>query len=245
MAKQSGLGDNFYIQGFDLSGDVSALDKISGGPALLDFTPINKSAMVRQGGLRDGGMSFTTLFEFGGVAAPNFEHDVLSQLPRTDAVACYLRGTTLGNPAAGLVAKQTNYDGTRDNAGNLPFKCDLLANNFGLDWCTQLTPGLRTDAIATTGTAQDNGALTTFGAQAYLQVEAFTGTSVDIKVEHSVDNVTYTTLIDFGAQSARGAARGAVTGTVNRWLRVTTGTGTFSSVTFAVILNRNPVAVSF
>lgn len=245
MAKQSGLGDNFYIEGYDLSGDVSSIDKLSGGPALLDFTPINRSAMVRQGGLRDGGMSFTTLFEFGGTLTPNFEHDVLSLLPTTDVVGCYYRGTGLGNAAAGIVAKQSNYDGTRDNAGNLTFKADLLANAFGLDWGTQLTAGLRTDTVATAGTAQDNGALTTFGAQAYLQFNAITGTSVDIKVEHSSDNSTWATLIDFGAQSARGAARGAATGTVNRYLRATSGSGTFTSATFAVMVVRNATAVVF
>ena len=31
--KMSGLGDNFLIGGYDLSGDVSALSQISGGPA--------------------------------------------------------------------------------------------------------------------------------------------------------------------------------------------------------------------
>lgn len=245
MAKTSGLGDNFYINGFDLSGDVSSIDKISGGPALLDFTPIKRSAFERQGGLRDGGMSFTTLFEFGGSLTPNFEHDVLSQLPSTDAIATYARGTVLGNVGAGLVAKQTNYDGSRDNSGNLPFKCDLVANSFGLEWGEQLTPGLRTDTTATSGTDLDHGSSTAFGAQAYLQVNAFTGTGVDIKAEHSVDGSTWATLIDFGTKTARGAARGTFSGTVNRHLRATTGTGTFTSVTFSVLVVRNLTAVSF
>ena len=30
MAKQSGLGDNFYIGGYNLSGDVGSLGSISG-----------------------------------------------------------------------------------------------------------------------------------------------------------------------------------------------------------------------
>lgn len=245
MEKQSGLGDNFYISGYDLSGDVSAIDKISGGPALLDFTSINKFAYVRQGGLRDGGFSFTTLFEFGGTLTPDFEHDVLSQLPRSDAIACYFRGALLGSPAAGLVSKQSNYDGTRDNSGNFNFKADLVANAFGMEWGTQLTSGLRTDTTATAGTDSDNGASTAFGAQAYLQVNAFTGTGVDIKVEHSSDGTTWTTLIDFGTVAGRSALRGAVTGTVNQHVRVTTGTGTFTSVTFAAMIVRNLTAVKF
>jgi hypothetical protein len=69
--KTSGLGDNFYIGGYDLSGDVASVDKISGGPALLDVTSIKKSAMERIGALRDGDMQFTTYFESAGsVAAP-------------------------------------------------------------------------------------------------------------------------------------------------------------------------------
>lgn len=245
MAKQSGLGDNFYIAGYDLSGDVSGIDKVSGGPALLDFTTINKFAAVRQGGLRDGGLSFTTLFEFGGTLTPNFEHDVLALLPKTDVIATYMRGAAIGNVGAGIVAKQSNYDPSRDNSGNLTFKCDLVANSFGLEWGEQVTPGLRTDTVATAGTAFDHGSSTAFGAQAYLQVNAFTGTGVDIKIEHSADNSTWATLIDFGTQTARGAARLTSAGTVNRWLRATTGAGTFSSVTFAALVVRNLQAVSF
>lgn len=245
MAKTSGLGDNFYIGGYDLSGDVSSLDKISGGPALLDVTAIKKSAFERLGGLRDGSMSFTSLFEFGGVAAPDFEHDALSTLPTADTIACYIRGTTLGNPAAALNCKQVNYDPTRDNNGNLTFKVDLEGNKYGLEWCDLLTAGLRTDTTATAGTAQDGAAGTSLGAQAYLQVNAFTGTGVDLKVEHSTDNSTWATLIDFGTVSARTALRGAVTGTVNRYLRATSGSGTFSSVTFAMMVKRNLTAVVF
>ncbi len=240
MAKTSGLSDNFYIAGYDLSGDVSALDQVSGGPALLDVTPINVSANVRIGGLRDGDMQFTTFFD----NAAGAEHPVLSALPRTDVIACYFRGTALGNAAACVNGKQINYDPTRDNSGNLTVKCEVQANGYGLEWAKQLTPGLRTDTTATHGTSLDNSASTAFGAQAYLQLTAFTGTGVDVLVEHSTDNTTFTTLIDFGSKSAIGAARGIAAGTVNRYLRVST-TGTFTSATFAVAVVRNPVAVSF
>ena len=86
---------------------------------------------------------------------------------------------------------------------------------------------------------------TTFGAQAYLHVTAVTGTSVDIAVQHSADNSTWANLIDFGAQSAIGAQRATMSGTVNRYLRAITGTGTFTSITFMLMCNRNPIAVSF
>ena len=38
MAKQGGLGDQAFVHGYDVSGDISALNRISGGPAVDDLT---------------------------------------------------------------------------------------------------------------------------------------------------------------------------------------------------------------
>jgi hypothetical protein len=152
--KDTGLGDYFYIAGYDVSGDVGSLDQLGGGPALGDVTAIDKSAHERLGLLRDGTMQFTTFFN----VASGQEHPALSTLPRTDVIACYFHRAVLGNPAAGIVAKQLNYDGTRDNSGNLTFKVQADANAFGLEWGIQHTAGKRTDTTATTGTAIDWGA---------------------------------------------------------------------------------------
>lgn len=242
MTKQSGLGDNFYVAGYDLSGDINSLGRIGGGPALLDFTTVNKSAHVRQGGQRTGQVQFVTFFDpNAGVAGPA----PLPSRVTTDTVVTYCRGTTLGNPGACLNAKQINFDPTRANNGMLTVAVDEMSNSYGLEWGRQLTAGLRTDTVATAGTGVDDSAGTTFGAQAYLQVTAFAGTSVDIIVEHSTTGSSgWTTVIDFGAQSAIGASRVATsnTTTVNEFVRASTSTGTFSSVTFSVVFVRNPIA---
>lgn len=311
MGKTSGLGSSFFVGGYDLSGDTSALDMIKGGPALIDVTSIKVFAHERIPGLRDGDMQFTSFFNNG----PAAEHVALSPLPRADVIGTFILTSTIGNPAASINAKQVGYDPTRTTAGDLTEKVQLQANGFGLEWGVALTAGPRTDTTATTGSSVDGGSgfttpavpssttpvtntsplpasvvitggtlsnvsvngvtvgtgdgtytvpagatiavtysaaptwtwtlVTTFGAQAYLHVTAITGTSVDIKVEHSADNSTWATLIDFGAQSAIGALRSTVAGTVNRYVRVTTGTGTFSSVTFACSFMRNPASVTF
>jgi len=145
MAKQSGLGDNFYIGGYDLSGNVSSLDQASGGPALLDVTPINVSANTRIGGLRDGDLQFTSFFD------PSVEHPALSTLPRTDVIASYLRGNATGNPAACIYGRQLNYDPTRDTSGNLTLKVEVQGDGYGLHWGTQLTPGIYTTSNSLTG----------------------------------------------------------------------------------------------
>lgn len=241
--KQGGLGARFVLAGYDLSGDISALDGVSGGPALGDVTGIDKYAHERIGLLRDGSMGFTSFWNDAN-SVP-----VLSALPTADVIgAFFVPPQAIGSAAACLNAKQVNYDPTRAADGALTMKTELQGNRFGLEWCRLLTAGLRTDASATDGADLDGGAASDYGAQAYLQVTAFAGTSVTVTVEHSADNGTWTTLMAFAAATAAPAQQRvsvANTTTVDRYLRASTS-GTFTSATFAVAVARNPVAgVSF
>ena len=174
------------------------------------------------------------------------EHDILSTLPRTDTIASYFRGTTLLNPAASILGRQINYDPTRGTDGSLTMAVEVQSDGYGLEWGVQLTAGLRTDTTGTAGAyVDDNGAASSYGAQAYLQIAEFAGTSVDVLIKHcATDNGSYSTLIDFGAQTGIGAWRQAATGSVDRYLEVVT-TGTFDYATFAVHWTRNAVAVAF
>lgn len=248
MAKQSGLGDNFYVSGYDLSGDTAALGTISGGHALLDKTGINKSAFERIGGRRDGFIEWTSHFN----PATDQQHDVLSTLPLTDRILTYCRGTTLGNPAACMVAKQISYDFTRTDDGDLTAAVRAEANGYGLEWGNQLTAGKRTDTTATNGSSVDFGTgSTAFGLQAYLQVFAFTGTSVTVKIQESSDNGSgdaFTDVTGGGFTAATGITTERIQTsrslTVERYLRVVT-TGTFSNAVFSVVVVRNDTSVVF
>src|SRR5437868_5345936 len=106
MAKTSGLGDNFYVGGYDLSGDTASLDEIGGGPAVIDVTGINKSAFERIGGLRDGRIEWTSHFNPDTVGVTFTEHTALAGLPTTDVGLMYFRGTILDSPVAAMVGKQ-------------------------------------------------------------------------------------------------------------------------------------------
>lgn len=311
MSKQSGLGSRCLVGGFDISGDIQALDTATGGPALGDFTDITMSAHARQGLLRDGSLGFTCYMD------PAVSHPVLASLPRTDTLMTFLPPPlTIGNPSAWCNAKQVNYDPTRAADGSLMLKVDGQSNGFGLEWGVNLTPGLRNDTTATNGASLDSGGgfatpavpasltpvtntsplpatvvisggtmsnvsvngvtagagagtytvpaggtivmtytvaptwawtlQTAFGAQAYLQVTQFAGTSVTVAVQDSADNASFTAVtgLTFTAVTAAPAFQRLATAnsaTVRRYLRVATS-GTFSSATFAVALNRNPVA---
>lgn len=248
MSVQWGGGDNLYVAQYDLSADANALGSVSGGNSPFEIPGITYSAQRRIGGRRDGRIEFSVWFN----DATDAEHDALKALPTTDRVVSYLRGTTLGGPAASLVAKQIGYDWKRGDDGSLAGTVEALANAYGLQWGNTLTAGKRTDTTATNGTGVDFGTgSTAFGAQFFLHVFAFTGTSVTVTVQESSDN---------GAGDAFAAVTGgaftAATGptsqriatsasqTVERYLRCVT-TGTFSNAVFAVVAVRNDVSVVF
>jgi len=252
MAKSSGLGDLLYVDGVDLSGDVGAVDQLASPAAPLDVTGINKFAMERILAKRDGTIKFSPFWN--NAATGGTEHPTLSTLPRTDRLMSYLHGAAIGNPAAHLLAKQIDYDWKRGNDGSLIGNVDGAANGFGLEWGNALTAGFRTDTAATNGTAWNGSVSTSFGWQAYLHVNAFSGTDVTIKLQDSADNTTFADVASGAFPQITGATtlplgqRLAVGGvaTLRQYVRaVTVTTGGFTSVKFAVSVVKNTQAVSF
>lgn len=252
MAKQSGIGDNLYIAGVDVSGDIGSIQRIGGGPSLLDVTAINKGGMERIGGQFAGELGFSSYFNDGGSAnragAGGSTFLTLSSLPSSDVILTYARGTTLGNKGAGMIGKQVNYDLNRGQDGALLFSTQALNNAFPLEWGVQLTAGKRTDTTATaagSGTSVDDTGLvsTAFGWSAYLHVFSFTGTSCTISIHDSANNSTFTLLSGASFTAATGVASqriqaASATATVRRYLSVNTA-GTFSSCVFAVLFVRH------
>lgn len=248
MAKTSGLGDNFYVGGYDLSGDTASLDEVGGGPALIDVTGINQSAYQRIGGVRDGRIEWTSHWNPDTVGVTFTEHTALAGLPTTDVNLMYFRGTTLGDPAAAMVAKQINYDPTRADDGKMTFKVQAQANGYGLEWGRNLTAGIRTDTAATLGTSIDTAASADFGGQAYLQIFAFSGTDVTMKIQDSADNSSFADVTSFAFTQATTGRQGqrisiSNTSTIRRYVRVSTvTTGGFTSCAFAVVVVKNDTA---
>jgi len=242
FAKTSGLGDDLYVAGFHIGGDVRQV-QLNGGPSnQLDVTDITQSGHARLGGQRTGK---TALVSYMDTGAGN-EHAAFSPLSTSDQIVTYLRGQSLGGPVACCNVKQLNYDATRAADGMLTFAVDGESNGFGLEWGVQLTADPRTDTTGTTGAFFDQGAGGTFGAQAYLHLVSLTGTNVDVSITHATTSGgSYSSLIDFGSlTSAPQAVRGTAAGTVNEFLKVVT-TGTFTSAVFFVAFMLNQVATVF
>ena len=97
-------------------------------------------------------------------------------------------------------------------------------------------------------TSYDTGASASFGAQAYLQVIAFTGTDVTVKIQDSADNATFadvTSLTFAQTTAAHTTQRIAIgnTATVRRYVAATLTTAAgFTALSFAVVLNKNSIA---
>lgn len=245
--KVTGIGDNLYVDGTNISGDTQGIARVGGGPSPLDMTDITQGAYARQGGIRGGEINWVSFFD----KQVGQSHLKLRGLPTADVQVSYFRGTALGGPAASLVAKQIGYDPTRGADGMLTFAVNAMSNAYGLEWGEQLTAGVKTDTSATNGTGIDYGAVSTlFGWQAYLHVFAVTGTSVTVTVQDSADNVTFANLTGGAFTAVAGAATsaqrlaGGSTATVRRYVRAIT-TGTFTNAQFAVSFVRNVSLVTF
>lgn len=246
MAKQTGLGDGFFLDGYDLSGDVGSVGRIGGGPTPLEVTGIDKSAYERKAGRFDGEISWAGWWN----DADDQEHEALSGLVLTSRIATYRHGSTLGNSCASLVGKQVNFDWNRGQDGSLTSAVQVLASDgFWLDWGRMATAGKRTDTGAANGSSIDDAAASSFGLRAYLHVFSFTGTSCTVTIQSSSDDgagdaFAAITGGAFTAATGRTSQRiaTATDQAVERYLRVVTS-GTFSECTFFVQITRNLTAV--
>lgn len=236
MAKKAALASLFFVQGFDISGDVGALNKISAARPVLDVTPINKSAVERVMGLADGSISFNSFFN----DAAGQQHLALKAVPTTNIIATFCQAQSVGSEAACLLGKQNNYDHDRGSDGSIVATIDIEASGFALEWCQLLTAGIQTDSTASSGSSKDDSASSSNGLRAYLQVVDIDSGTPTVVIEDSPNDSTWSTLVSFTAVvngTEPTAERVIVTGTVNRYLRITT-TGTFSNCDFVVAYQR-------
>jgi hypothetical protein len=250
MAKESGLGDNLYVAGYDVSGDTGSVDTISSPIAIGQITAIDKLAIERIHLLRDGSIKFKSYFN----PSAGQEHDCFSTLPTADVLVTYNHGTSLGNISAAMTAKQVDYPLTRSDKGELSFDIEAVANGYGLEWGIQLTPGKLIQSGAGVTTAIDFSGATSYGLQAYLHVFDMDGTDAVVAVQDSADGSTgwadvtggVFTSVALAAVPTAERIQSGRTQTVRRWLRVNVTTaGTLTDITYAVMVVKNAYSISF
>jgi hypothetical protein len=252
MAKTSGMNMRVFIDGYDIANDVQSLSRIGGGPAVLEYTGVDKEAFERGGGRRDGAIEATTYFNPEAIATggtADRAHVALRTLPTTDRLVTVVHIPS--GEAANLVAKQINYDPSIANDGAFLLGVSALGNAYGLEWAKMLTAGKVTQGGAGNLASVDFGAGFAFGLQAHLHVFAFTGTSATVKLQQSSDNGGADAFADvvggaFTAATGRTTQRieTARNQAVEQYLRVVT-TGTFTNLVFAVTADVNKTSTVF
>lgn len=253
MAKRGALYSQLYVGGYNLSGDVNSLDACDSTRQTLTATGLDVGAEERMYGRRDGTLGCTSFFNDAAGAS----HPVLSAMPTTDVGAMWTLAAdgaaaiAAGDIAAAIVAKQASYNANEGSDGSLTFTSQFVGSAYGLEWGEMLTAGAVNQSSGGSLASLDNGAATSFGLQAYLQVLAFTGTSATVTIQESSDDGSGDAWAGvtggaFAAATAIGTQRIATSNglTVERYLRVTTS-GTFSNFTFAVMIVRNSSAIEF
>lgn len=143
----------------------------------------------------------------------------------------YPGGDTYGNPGYAMQAcnNQHTIMSTKDDAVRVSVAAQ---SNTALERVISLH-ALGAETSAWTGTTLNNGAPTSEGGSAYLQVTAATGT-IEVSIRHSTDNfgADDTELVAFTAVTGRTSERKTFTGTVKRYVRGVATIGGGETITF-------------
>ena len=242
MAKVNGLNVRLYVEGYDLSGDANALSGLGYTNELLDVTTLDVSAKKRIVGIADAEVSVDAFFD----PASSRSHAVWTsnsgKQPTADQEVLVPMGTAVGDPCVGLVSKQGTYTTTRSPGSAISANATYTTSDgAGLEFGTMLTAHDDTHSSAGSGTVLDGGAATSNGGAGYLQIFSLASGSVTVSVQESTSSGgSYTNIVNFSTVAAAAAPtseRLVMTGTVARYLKVTT-TGTFSNAKIAVGFTR-------
>lgn len=187
-------------------------------------------------GLKAGTMTLEGLFEDNALYAD------LQDANGTDnslLVTAGINGYAVGSPVTIAVGDLTSHGINAQVAEAVGFSVESPADET-VDLGVSLHDETAETATAD-GTGVDNLASSASGGVGALHVTAASGTSptLDAKIQHSTDDITYVDLITFAQATAATSERQAVSGTVNRYLRASWAiAGTTPSFTFVAAFAR-------
>ena len=247
---QHGKGSKVYLDEFDMSAYLNSSD-VGFDQDTADVTTYGATSRAFIASQASGTLSFAGLVDAtntAGTSDKEFEAILGSTTHPVLTVA--IEGGTIGNRAVIARANETSYTMATPvadvNSLTADFQCSAdPANNveFGVASAVQLTTGASIAHGSLGNLASvDNGASSTNGGAGLLHVPANTvDGATTIKVQHSADDAVWVDLVTFTAVGASTITSqlSAVTGTVNRYLRVTASTaGSSGAITFMVSFAR-------
>lgn len=228
-----GKNSDIYANGYDLTGYLDSIDQA----ATVDTAETTTFAATAKSYISSAIKAATIQAEgFFDGAAGAVDAVLSAALGAASQVwAWYSQGDTLGNPGYGMSAINVTYNvkGSISSASRIAVSAQ---SNTGIERILSLH-ALASEAASGNAASLDNGAASSNGGSAYIECTSATGTLACV-VEHSTDNVTFTTLASFtNITTANKAERITFAGTVNRYVRAK-WTITGGPFTFNVGINR-------
>lgn len=234
MAKSTGLDQRLYVGGYDLSGDVGSINSLGTPRGLFDVTALDKQAMERLLLGVDVGGDFGVFFNDAGDS-----WSLLSSLPTDDQVVVWAFGSSRGDTAFGAEVKQIDLPWSRAADGGLSATPGIQGSAGSIpSWGEMLTAAKETLASAGSLDSLDGGASSSNGLVAYGHLLSLGSGTPTVEIEDSADDAAWASLVTLSDLTAANTAqRVTVTGSVDRYLRVTLS-GTFTDAVLAVMIRR-------
>lgn len=229
-----GKNTNVYINGYDLTAFLNSFEA-SGTADTAETTTFSKNSKTYVPGNKDATLQAEGFFDGGADAVDEVLSTALAASANANIVY-FPQGDAAGKYGYGFSTIETSYavQSTVDDACKIVLAAQSVV---GLERVVSLHAlGAEADSDWT-GSVVDNGAVTTNGGSAYLQVIASTGI-IEVKVQHSADNLIWGDLASFTAVTGRTSERVTFSGTVNRYVRGTATIASGESITFNLSIHR-------
>lgn len=233
MAFAAGKGARVILNTFDLSAYLKNAG-ITITKDTLDTTVFTDSAREYIEGQKGGTATLSGLFD----GADDTQDEVVQAAFASSSVqnVCIgLGGLTVGTPVYCARIWDAQYEQGAAFDGLVTFGASLQADG---GWERALSlHALAAETTTGSYASQDNAASSSNGGAAYIFVTAQSGAAGTVLVEHSTDNVSFTTLATFSSLSGVSTSRVAVSGTVNRYVRGRLSVAS-TSITFQLAFSR-------
>lgn len=226
MAKAHGKKARVYGGGIDLSSYLR-MAKRGGDQDLADASTFADNDKTFVAGMQSGTLAIEGIYNARAKAedAQQIADLLDAQLGVSELIAVHLpQGDGFGNVAYGFVGNSNSIEVTSPYDDVVKITGEAQSN-IGFKSGRSLVPK-EEKAASGESAAIDNGAAgspTKSGGVGILQVFGISaGKKLDVKIQHSVDNITFVDLITFASVEAGEAAQGIVlpnATTVNRYVR--------------------------
>lgn len=213
---------------------------------LGDSTALSDSGFRGRPGLNEGSLSFDGLFEdTATLILKPFVNEVWTQIGVDNGLNATIwpMGSTIGQPAIFSPGDVSDFSIEAQVDDMVKVKAEITSDG-GVDMGVVQHSISAGESASTNSTGVDNAILSSNGGAAMLHVTAISGTtpSLIVKIQHSVDNVTYADLITFTTVTTTVGSEFKATAagvTVNRWTRAaSTIAGTSPNYTYGVSFAR-------